>query len=284
MMYLFDPTQFSELGYSYYEGDGFSCRFQVSKKLFFKSIYIPLGPNCDTKQGFDNFLDYIKSQKFTKVKIDLPTIYESSKSDEVVKKLQANGFKKSTYIQDEETLVVTPNDLNLPHSEMTQVRYGLKRSDIVIKNSLTDEELDKSYSVYKIATKRLGVTPKNISVFKKLSENCQVALAYEKDTKNLEGFLLSYFVKTDLSEIANKSDGKLMLAMYTGLTDKGRDLRLGRAIYYESFKSAFDNNEADVIDFHGASRSKGRSYMGFKMSFSKRFISLPGSFERTRFF
>jgi hypothetical protein len=283
-MYLFDPTQFSELGYNFYKGDGFTCRYQLSKKIFFKSMYIPLGPNCESQQGFDNFIDYIKSQKFTKVKIDLPTIYESKKVKEVTKKLKLAGFKKTKYIQDEETLIVTPEDLNLPHSEMTQVRYGLKRADIVIKNNITDEELDASYKVYKVATKRLGVQPKDKSVFRKLSENCQIVLAYEKDTKNLEGFLLNYFVKTELTEISNKSDGKLMLAMYTGLTDKGRDLRLGRAIYYESFRTAFDNKEADVIDFHGASRSKGRSYMGFKLSFSKRFISLPGSFEKIRFF
>ncbi len=284
MNYLFDPTQFKELGFNYYEGDGFSVRYQMTKKLFFKSIYVPLGPNCQSKQGFENFLQYIKSLKFTKVKIDLPAIYNSKTSKQIVSSLKSAGFKSSKYIQDEETLLVTPDDMHLPHSEMNQVRYGLNRADIIIKDKLTDEEIDQMYKIYLIAAKRLEIVPKKISIFKKLSENSLTALAYDKEKNEMQGFLLNYFTKTDLSEITGKKDDKLLLLMYTGLTDKGRDLRLGRAIYYELFKSAFEEYGVKVADFHGASRSKGRSYMGFKQSFSKRFLSLPGSFEKTRFF
>jgi len=282
-MYLFDPTQFPELGHHFYEGDGFSYRYQMSKKLFFKSIYIPLGPNCDSKQGFDNFLNHIKSLKFTKTKIDLPTIYENKKSIEVVKKVKAAGFKQAKYIQDEETLLVIQDDLHLPHSEMNQVRNGLKKANIIIKNELSDEELKQIYKVYLIAAKRLEITPKDIAIFKKLSEKCQAVLAYNIETKNLDGFLLNYLVETDLSDVTgNQGDNKLLLSMYTGLTDEGRNCQIGRAIYYESYTSAFEKMGVNVIDFHGASRSKGRSYMGFKLSFSKRFLSLPGSFEKIR--
>lgn len=278
-MYLFDPVQFPEFGASYYEGDAFSVRYQSSKRLFFKNIYIPLGPNCDSEEGFDNFIDYIKSLKFTKIKIDLPLIYNSKRSDEVTKKMEKAGFKKAPYIQDEETILVLADDMNkLPHSEMNQVRYGLNRADIVIKDSVSGEEINDMYEIYLIATKRLEIEPKAKSVFEKLSKNGLVSLAYDKQTNKMEGFLLGYLIETDLSDINGDTKGKLLDLMFTGLTDKGRELKLGRAIYYELFRVAFDKYGVSVADFHGASRSKGRSYMGFKESFSKRFISLPGSF------
>lgn len=284
-MYLFDPTQFPELGHFFYEGDGFSYRYQMSKKLFLKSIYIPLGPNCITKKGFENFLKHIKTLKFTKIKIDLPTIYEKKKLAEILKSIEKAGFKKTKYIQDEETLLVTKDDLHLPHSEMNQVRNGLKKANIIIKNELTENDLKQVYKVYLVAAKRLGIIPKDISIFKKLAEKCQVALAYNLETNNLDGFLLNYLVETNVSDITNnKGDNQLLLSMYTGLTDEGRNCKIGRAIYYESYKSAFEKMGVNVIDFHGASRSKGRSYMGFKLSFSKRFLSLPGSFEKINLF
>lgn len=284
-MYLFDPTQFAEFGYSHFEGDGFSYRYQFSRKLFWKSIYIPLGPNCESEQGFDNFLKHIKSQRFTKVKIDLPAIYSPKRSAQVIKKLILAGFKKSNYIQDEETIIVVNDDLvKMPHSEMNQVRYGLKRADIIVKDSVTEEDIDQIYEIYLVAAKRLEIKPKPKNVFNKMSEKCLVSLAYDKESGKLEGFLFNYLIKTDLSEITNKPSRLLLSLILTGLTDRGRELRLGRAIYYELFKIAFEKYNVDVADFHGASRSKGRSYMGFKESFSKRFISLPGSFTRTKYF
>lgn len=284
-MYLYDPSQLAEFGYSFYEGDGFTYRYQVSNKLFFKSIYIPLGPNALTEKGFDNFIHHIKSLKFTKVKIDLPMIYNSKKADQVVRKLKTAGFAPSTYIQDNETLVVTKENMNLKQSEMNQIRNGLKRADIVVKDSLTAQELTELYAIYLIAAKRLQITAKDKVAFETLAaKDSLTALAYDKETNKLEGFLLNSFIETDLSEITTKGDTSLLVLMYTGLTDRGRELQLGRAIYYELFRYAFENKNVNVIDFHGASRSKGRSYMGFKTSFSKRFLSLPGSFSHTRFF
>jgi hypothetical protein len=284
MVYLYDPTQLPEFGYAFFEGDGFTYRYQSSKKLFFKSLYIPLGPIAPTEKGFDNFLKHIQSLRFTKVKIDLPMIYNSKKAKQVTDKIKAAGFSAGTYVQDEETLVVTKEDMNLKHSEMNQIRNGLKKADIIVKNSLSDQELDELYAIYLIAAKRLQITPKNKSVFQLLSADGLTALAYDKDTGKLEGFLLNSYMQTDLSEITKKGDTSLLLLMFTGLTDKGRELQLGRAIYYELFRYVFENTDVNVIDFHGASRSKGRSYMGFKTSFSKRFLSLPGSFTHIRFF
>lgn len=284
MTYLFDPTQFKELGYNFSEGTDYYFRYQKSRKLFFNSIYIPLGPNCLSEDGFDNFLEHIKSLRFTKVKIDLPAIYDSKVNNQVVAKLKAAGFKPTNYLQDEETILVTPADLNLPQSEMCQVRAGLKKADIVIKDSLSSTELDQIYEIYLVATKRLGVAPKAKAVFERISESCLSVIAYDKQTNQPEGFLLNYLTETDLKSITNNNNKKLLLLMYTGLTDKGRELKLGRAIYYELFREAFEKYGVGVCDFHGASRSKGRSYMSFKLSFSERFLSLPGSFTRTRLF
>jgi hypothetical protein len=284
MMYLYDPTQLKEFGYNFYEGDGFTYRYQASKRLCFKSIYIPLGPNAETEQGFDNFLRHITSLRLTKVKIDFPSVYNSKKAAQLVGKVTTAGFTPSTYIQDEETLVVVKDDMSLKHSEMNQIRNGLKKADIIIKTALTDIELDQIYAIYLIAARRLDIIAKHISVFKLLADGGLTALAYDKQTNKLEGFLLNCYHQTDLSEITKNGDTSLLLLMFTGLTDKGRELQLGRAIYYELFLYAFEHTDTNVIDFHGASRSKGRSYMGFKTSFSKRFISLPGSFTRIRLF
>jgi hypothetical protein len=283
MMYLYDPTQLKEFGYNFYQGDGFTYRYQASKRLFFKSIYIPLGPNAETEQGFDNFLQHIALQRFTKVKIDLPSVYNAKKTAQLMRKMIAAGFTSSTYIQDEETLVVVKDDMNLKHSEMNQIRNGLKKANIIVKTSLSNDELDQVYAIYLIAAKRLEIIAKDKSVFKLLADGGLTALAYDKETSKLEGFLLNCYHKTDLSDITKVGDTSLLLLMFTGLTDKGRELQLGRAIYYELFRYAFEHTDTNVIDFHGASRSKGRSYMGFKTSFSKRFISLPGSFTRVRF-
>lgn len=283
MMYLYDPTQLPEFGYSFFEGDGFTYRYQTSKKLFFKSLYIPLGPIAPTEQGFDNFLRHIQSLRFTKVKLDLPMIYNRQHATHVTDKVIAAGFTAGTYIQDEETLVVTKDDMNLKHSEMNQIRNGLKKADIIIKETLSDQELDDVYAIYMIAANRLQITPKSKAVFKLLSADGLTALSYDKTTEKLEGFLLNSYAQADLSDITNTGDTSLLLLMFTGLTDTGRDLQLGRAIYYELFRYVFENTDVNVIDFHGASRSKGRSYMGFKTSFSKRFVSLPGSFTHIRF-
>jgi hypothetical protein len=283
MTYLFDPTQFPEFGYEHFQGDGFSCRYQKSKKLFLKSAYVPFGPNCENERGLENFLSYMEDQKFNKIKIDLPIIYNKNLSNEIVDKLQRAGFRKTEYIQDEETLLVLPSDMQLDSSKMNKVRYGINRANIIITSSLSDKEIDQIYDVYLQAINRLGAKPKNKDIFKKMSNNCLASLAYDKDNGELLGYVFGYFTENDISDFVNKKDGKVMLVMFTGLTDKGRDYRLGHAIHYELFKKAFDDYSVDLIDFHGASRKKGRSYVDFKMTFGDRFFSLPGSFELTRF-
>lgn len=284
MHYLFDPNQFKELGYNFYQGEDFYYRYQERKRLFFRSIYIPLGPNCPTPQGFDNFLNHINNFRFSKIKIDLPNIYDKAIKLSIINKLKKAGFKKSKYIQDEETIIVKNEDLSLPHKEMYWVRYSLKRADLVVKDKLNDKEIDQIYDIYKVAISRLGAEVKDKSIFKKLSESCLAVIAYDKKTNQPEGYILGYLTKANLKDITKSDNQNLLLVMYTGLTDQGRKLKLGRAMHYQLFKSAFEDHGVSICDFHGASRSHDRSYLEFKLSFSKRFLSLPGSFTRTRFF
>lgn len=282
-MYLFDPTQYKEFGLNYYDGDNFSYRYQISKKLFFKTIYIPLGPNCYSKQGFNDFVKHITSLRFTKIKIDLPIVYSQKVISDITKKLKLAGFKKSNYIQDEETLLVLPDYLNFNGKELKKVRNGKINVDIITKQQLSNNEIDEIYKIYKDTAKNLDFKPKAKATFKKISETGLTTLALNKQTQKIEGFLLNSIIEADLTDIVNKKDGKVMTLIYTGLTDTGREYGLGHAIHYESFKSAFDNFGIDVVDFHGASRTKDRTYLRFKNCFSKNYFSLPGSFKRVRF-
>jgi len=93
--YIFDPIQFKEFGYHFFEGNNFYYRYQLSQKLFWKNIYIPFGPVCQTQKGFENFLNHLDNFKFTKITIDLPAIYNQKRIQEVVNKLKEHGYKKN---------------------------------------------------------------------------------------------------------------------------------------------------------------------------------------------
>ena len=279
-MYIFDPTQASQFGYNFFQGDGFSYRYQMSKKLFFTTIYIPFGPNCESETGFKNFITRINKLKFTKVKIDLPAIYSSKILKNTQNALAQAGFKKSSYIQDEETLLVLPDDLNLKGKEMKKVRRGHEMAEIITKTSLTTGELDQIYKIYLDTAKNLSFKPKDKSTFEKVMENGLVTIAVDKQTKQIEGFLLNSIIDTELPDYAPKTTGKAMVLVYTGLSEVGRDHQLGHVIHYESFKTAFEKYHVDIADFHGASRTKNRTYIRFKTCFSERFFELPGSFEK----
>jgi len=279
--YIFNPIQFKEFGYHFFEGNNFYYRYQLSQKLFWKNIYIPFGPVCQTQKGFENFLNHLDNFKFTKITIDLPAIYNQKRIQEVVNKLKEHGYKKKPYIyQDEETIILLKEHFRLKSERMNKVRYGYKFSNIVIKNQLKNDEIDKIYKIYLIAIKRLGFPPKNKDMFKKLSENCLVSLAYSKETNELEGYTFGYILNSDKADFFDKEKIKILYVMFTGLTDYGRDKKLGHAMHYELFNYAFNNYDVDIIDFHGGSRTKNRSYVSFKQEFSNQFYSLPGSFTK----
>lgn len=283
--YLVDPLQVKEYGRSFFKGDGFYYRYQFSSRLFWKSIYIPWGPVCESEQGFDNFIKHINLQKFTHTVVELPVIYSEVTTNSITEKLLKNNFKKLDYtMQSDETLLVFKDTFKLSSSKMKKVRYGKKHANIEIKDKLTQSEIDEIYSVYLVAMSRFDATPVKKDVFHGLSDNCLVALARNKDTGTLEGYLFCYFTETGLSDYSDKSENKALITVYTGLTDDGRDHRLGHCMHYELFVTAFDNYGVDVINFHGASRLKQPTYLAFKLDFSDHFRKLPGCYGKKRWF
>ena len=279
--YVFDPIQFKEFGYYFFNKNDFYYRYQLSKKIFWKYIYIPYGPNCRTEKSFDDFLKHINSLKFTKITLDLPMIYNNQITKEVVSKLENCGFRKIPYIhQDEETIIILKNEFKLNSKRMNKVRHGYRFVDIAVKKELTGEEINNIYEIYLLSSKRIGFVPKNKNVFIKLSENCLVSLAYNKENKKIEGYVFGYIINSDQT-IIESAKGKILLVMFTGLTDYGRNCRLGYALHYDLFDAAFENHNIDMIDFHSASRTKNRSYVAFKQDWGGGFYLLPGSFTKT---
>ncbi len=282
--YIFDPVQFKEFGYNFYQGDDFYYRYQSTKKLLWENVYIPFGPNCATKQGFLNFINHIDKKRFTKVTIDLPMIYCRRMKKDIVDTLLKNGYKKNPYIhQDEETIIFKKEEFIVRSKLMNKVRYGKKRSEFVVKRNLSQAELKEIYKIYLFASRRIGFKPKKIAVFEKLSENSIAILAFSKGG-SMQGFVIGYLFDAYACDFYNKDASKILLIMFTAENEIGRKNKIGHMMHYYLFKEAFEKYGVDIIDFHGASRTKNRTYVSFKSEFSKNFYSLPGSFTKTKIF
>jgi len=284
LYYLFDPIQFPEFGFNFFKNKNFFYRFQENKKFFFRTIYIPFGPVCNNKEGFNEFLKHLKTLKFTKIIIDLPMIYHKGIEEEIVSKLLKSGFKKKNYIyQDEETIIIQKENFKLNSKKFYKVKQGLKNFDVIVKKELNNEELEKIYQIYLFSAKRIGFLAKKIDVFKKLLENALVSLAIDKNTQNIEGYVFGYCFQS-YQNIKGDNIANFLMVMFTGLTDKGRENNLGHSLHYQLFKEAFENYQIDFIDFHGASRTKNRSYTEFKKEWGGNFYSLAGSFQKINLF
>ncbi|MBP6914402.1 hypothetical protein KBB74_02820 [Candidatus Parcubacteria bacterium] len=268
--YLFDPIQFKEFGFSFFEGSDFYYRYQISKKLFKKHVYIPFGPNCKTKQGFLNFLEHTNTLE--KITIDLPMIYSNETKQEVINLLKEKGFKQIPYVhQDEETIIINKKDFKISSKLRNKINHGHSVAEVLVKQTLNEKELNNLYNIYLISSKRINFNPKSINIFKKMSENSLISLAY-KDNEML-GFVFGY--------IFNSCSKNILAIMFTAQTDLGREMRVGHAMHYDLFEKAFNEHAIDLIDFHGASRTKNRPYTSFKQEFSSNFQDLPGSFTRS---
>jgi hypothetical protein len=278
--YLFDVVQFKEYGGEIFENSYF-YRFIESKKLFFKSRYLPYGPVCKTKEDFDKFISDISNFKTTKIKIDLPLILDQKIREYIVSKLKDLKFKPSNYLQDDETFFVLPETFHLKSKYMRYVRKALEDYEIEVKDNITSEELNSIYAIYLVSAQRIGFKPKSIEVFKKLSENAVFSLALHKETKQVEGYVLGYKSNFYSNGFLNSNTtSKVLQIIFTGTTLEGRNSQLGYPMHYEMFKKAFEEYKFDYIDFHGASRSQGKSYTEFKESFGGEYVKLPGSFGR----
>ncbi len=277
--FMFDPTQRKEFGLNFHQGEGFYYRYQSTTKLFWKARYIPLGPVCESKDGFLKFVEHIASLKMTKIKIDLPFIASDNDRKYVAETLEKSGFKRSEYIQDDETNLVYRDSPGLNSRNMRYVRQGLRSYDIEVTKELTDEEFKAVHDVYAYSANQIGFTPKSLEAFKSLREGMRVAVARSKSTGAIDGFLLGYLVET----VDNSgAPYKILQLIFTGLNERGKNSKLGFALHNALFDYAFVQDTVHAIDFHGASRSKGRSYVGFKTMFGGEFVALPGSFERVR--
>ncbi len=280
--YIFDPVQFKEFGYNFYQGDDFYYRYQSTRKLLSESIYIPFGPNCATRQGFLNFIKHIGKRRFTKVTIDLPMIYCKRREKDIVDILLKNGYRKNPYIhQDEETIIFKKEEFIVRSKLMNKVRYGERRSDVVVKHNLNEAELKEIYKIYLFASRRIGFKPKKIAVFEKLSESCIAVLAFSKEG-GMQGFVIGYLFNAYACDFYNKDASKILSVVFTAESEGGRKNKIGHMMHYHLFKEAFEGYGVDIIDFHGASRTKNRTYISFKSEFSKNFYSLPGSFTKTK--
>lgn len=266
--YLFDPIQFQEFGYQFYKGDGFYYRYQLSKKLFRKHTYIPYGPNCETKEGFLSFLNH--ANEIGRKTIDLPMIYCEETKKEVIDALKKEGYKEIPYIhQDEETIIINKGEFKINSKLRNKINHGNNVSNTVIKEKINEEELKELYNIYLISSERIHFNPKNIDIFKKMLESSLISLCYKEN--KMIGFVFGY--------IFNCCSKKILMIMFTAQTEEGRNNRIGHAMHYNLFEKAFER--VDLIDFHGASRTKNRSYTSFKQEFSSNFINLPGSFIKS---
>ncbi len=283
--YLFDPIQFKEFGDNFFEGKDFYFRYQSSKKIFFENIYIPFGPNCFKKEGFLNFTNHINALRFKKITIDLPMIYCREIKEDVLKAFKKNNFKEKPYFyQDEETILIKKENFRPKIKLMNEVKHGYKAVDVIVKNQLTEDESKAIYEIYLVSSKRIGFKPKQIDVFKKLSENCLVSLAYSKKDYKIQGFVFGYLFNTCAKDFYDKDTSKILLVMFAAETDLARENKIGHAMYYKLIKTSFEEHDVDIIDLHGASRTKNRNYTVFKQKFSKNFYPLPGSFSKIPFF
>jgi hypothetical protein len=273
---LFSPFQIQEMGGKYYQGKEYSFRAQITKRYgIFKNIYIPYGPICKSMMGFEEFLKAINKQRLSKIQIDLPLILDPKIKEDVIRKLKQNGFSQTNYIQDEETILISKEDIPLCKHIQTNSRRALKNYKVVIKSSINDNELNQIYNLYVGLSKNIGFEPKSIEAFKAMSGESIFALGLNS-IGEICGFILGY--KSNLTK--GTETCKVLQIIFTAVDDESRKQRLGYALHKILFEEAFENFGINYIDFHGASRSKGRKYTEFKEYFGGKFVSHAGSFEK----
>jgi hypothetical protein len=276
MNYTFDPIQFKEFGYSYAYSKGYAYRYQSGGRFLIKSLYIPQGPNSEDTNSFSQFLDELDKKKFTKIIIDLPLILDKNISTEVEKKLLERKYSKREYIQDEETILIQKSNFACEKKVRWYIRKAQEASNTIVKSNLTVQDIQDVYRVYLEAAARIHYEPKSLSTFQKLAENCLVALSYNKEDNQLEGFAYGYITTLP---VGNETK-TILQTIFAGTTNKGMQLNCGYSTYYTLIDTCLNEKNIDYFDFHGASRTKNRDYTTFKTKFGGEFVKLAGSFEK----
>jgi hypothetical protein len=280
---LINAFQLKSYGGSIKEGSNFYFRYFEKKHFkFFKSIYIPFGPVLLNENGFEEFIDYVKKYKFTKFKIDLPLILDKSLSDKFTNYFINQNFKKTNYIHDNETLLVTKKTFVMRSRDLRYVRSSLRNYEVVIYKKLKDEILDEIYEIYLFSARRVGYKPKSKEIIKDVAEKGLTAVGINKVTGKIDGFLIGFtnsYLKNNVIDNVNENP-KILQLIFTGQNDDGLKVKLGYGIHYELFNEVFDKHDIDIIDFHGGGKSQYRTYTGFKRAFGGEYLDLPGSFEK----
>jgi hypothetical protein len=277
---LFDPNQYQEFGLKFDEQQGFYLRYQYSKKLFWNSIYIPYGPNIEDEKGLENFLNYIKTKKRSRVRIDLPLILDSNLKEKVKTSLTEIGFTEKQYIQDEETILIDKSNASFENKE---IRYYVRKADLnyefKVEKNLDKSVIDEIYALYVDSAARIGYKPKSLEVFERLNDNCLVGIARSRQTGKIDGFVYGYIY--DLyDDYELKTTKKVLEIVFIGTNEDARKSYVGYGMHQSLFKAAFEIEGIDIINFRGASRTHDRKYLAFKKSFGGVFYPFAGSFEK----
>lgn len=286
---MFSGVQFKEFGKEFYQGEDFYCRFQSSSKLggLYKSIFVPLGPCCDSEKGLYNFLDWLDQKRFNKILIELPLILDSAFKDLTVKAFLSRGYKATEYkINEGETILTLKGAYKLSKDTAYKVRYGRKRARIDLTDSPNLADLNNAYSVYRESALRIGFQPKSLDAFKVLSDRAVLANAFIGE--DCVGFILGYIFKTAatadiLPQLAGKGVTVCQI-IFSGTNDHGRKNKMGYALRDALIKFAFEQKKVDVVDSLGASKKFDYSYYSFKKEFASVNISLGGAYSRKALF
>jgi hypothetical protein len=276
-----DAYQLKEFGtgHVYVDNGDFEARILKHSRLLLKNFYVPMGPVCHNLEEFDSFLDYMDSQKLTKVKVDVPLVFDEKVSKEIAQKFIKRGYKTGEFLQDEETLVVNKDTLTITKHIRKNVKKGLQVYDVFVKDSLTEEEIQGIYNVYCISAQRIGFEAKPIETVRAIARNTISVIGRHKETNSIDGFILG-FRKKMFKDFYGGEVIDVLHFIFSGVTDAAKKAELGYVLNHDIFLKSFEEFGIDYVDFHGASRSKGRTYTSFKQGFGGEFIVYPGSFEK----
>jgi hypothetical protein len=276
------PIQDQGFGQSkFYHGDGFSCRYIEKKKYMFRQIYIVYGPNIKDMDGFNNFLSWLDSFRFTLIKIDLYKIFFDIAEGKIIDLLTSRGFKKDNYWQEDKTLLIYKDDYSPNSRSLKYVRSVERKYDIEIlsKDNVDQDLLQDCFDIHNSSCIQKGYSLKSsLAYFNHIifNQSGYLAVAKDKESGQIEGFILS-----DVRTISYKSKHlKLMYLIFTAMTQKGREDHVGFGFTHRMIEFAFNKEQVNFIDFLGLGGSHGI----FKTKFSSNDVVLSGSYQKIQFF
>lgn len=287
IMYIFNPLQLKAFGNPEVTGDGFSFSYKPHKRFggLWKSMFIPFGPIAETKQGFENFLLYIKNTRYNKVALPLPLILDTNIRSYVTERLEQNGFIKRPYAAfEDETLLTIKGQFSLSRKTRYKVRKCYKHCDVTMYKNPEKDIVKQAYASYTESANRIGFAPKPFSVFDALSKDSLVGIAYSKSTKKIVGFIWGYSFEINVTGfLKGKDKVTIVQILFSGTSKQGRDLLAGYGLRDSLIQESFTTHNADIVDSVGASRKWGESYLSFKKEFASKFVKLPGNYQRVRY-